>query len=193
MTIEELRRQIEARADGRFLLLPSLADQPEEGLAAQAVVQLRPRRDGAGVRTLLLAQLEPGSIDPTPSMRLAARWRQRLGEPESVDLLLLLLAPLFNEYWRRRVEADENFCRKLVARGDEGPADLLDRSFLASASSVVGTAAPEDPVSQAFASVRGRHGWMTPEVQAMWREALLSGESGSDLTIRLHAATPEQP
>lgn len=150
-------------------------------------------RDSAGWRTLLFAILT-GDDSYRDALRWASDVRQMLPDPDSSDLYLFLFLsePVVNRFDAETIEANEHFCRKMVARNDESVDDFLDRTFLARAAFLAPiTASLGDPLSAALFDVVQQQRLHEHTAQC-WRSVLASGATGGkDLADRLRDAWSE--
>lgn len=189
--VDAIRNRAEARfaveSEGRSAELEALA--PDE-ISDPTVVRLR-RRDSdiAGWRTFLVAHLGGPQLLPL-AQRWAAEVRDRLLEPETADLYLLAVVDGLSEDDRSRIEADEQFCRKLVAGPKDRPNDVLDRSFLAAVEMEGGASAGAEPLAAALAKAASTRPWLDAERLSRWHQLLASGRSGLELASALYQAGP---
>lgn len=191
MPIEAMIAAIEARAFGRFTfalgnddLMPASSGLPQ--LAGVRVCRLQ-RSGAGGWRTILVAQGEFTSEVIQTLYSWAADVREQLPEPETADLYMFLLIQGIPDEEAVRIETDDRFCRKVVLRGSESVADLLDRTFLALVSQDADAGAIGDPLQAALAGLAGVHPWTQAHL-GVWHEILLSGKTGADLASALEAA-----
>lgn len=191
MPIEAMIAAIEARAYGRFTvtsgnddLMPASSGLPQ--LAGVRVCRLRRSGTSGGWRTILVAEVEFTSEAIQTSYSWAADVREQLPEPETADLYMFLLIQGIPDEEAARIETDDRFCRKVVRRGSESVADLLDRTFLALVSQDADAGAIGDPLQAALTGLADEHPWTQAHL-GVWREMLLSGKTGADLARALGA------
>ncbi|WP_157119218.1 ABC-three component system middle component 1 [Azohydromonas lata] len=147
---------------------------------------LRLRRCGSksGWRTILAASIESSS-----SLKQALMWasevRDRMVEPETADLYLILVGTGLSKGEATRLEADELFCKKYAYRHGETVTDLLDRCFLAEMPEEGRIDVTNDPLTAAFRAAAEKYPELTPSVQQDWRNAFLEGLAGTDLVEKL--------
>lgn len=153
-----------------------------------AVVRLRRAgRPGAGWRTLLLMRVRASGYGD--ALRWAAATRDALTEPEASDLYLLLGGEGIADQDPEVIEGDEYFCRKMVARTEDDPPDLvLEGTFLArepEATKADGTAVLADPLAMALETLR-QDGLLNEAQKQTWREALTATLARAELAQELH-------
>jgi len=187
--IDSMVAAIEARAYGRFTVAPGSDDlMPASNqltqLACTGVSRLQRGGSVAGWRTILLAEVQFTSEAIQALYSWAADVREQLPEPETADLYMFLLINGIPDEEAARIETDDRFCRKVVQRGSESFADLLDRTFLALISHDAGAGAIGDPLQAALTGLADEHPWTQGHID-VWREMLLSGKTGADLARAL--------
>lgn len=187
LTIPEITAAITERAEGRYeVYLPDkfeLALLPNE--IESATVQLkRINRRNAGWRTVLIAACPFDSVKIQGAFRWAADVRDLLPEPQTADLYMFMLIKGIASEDAARLETDDRFCRKIVAREQEDVDSFLDRSFLAALSPTGGSGTISDPLLASLSSLGQAHAWVVPHLDT-WRELLLSGKSGGDIAEAL--------
>jgi len=196
MATEDIVAAILLRVEGRFSVQ---TEGPEiQGLLALASADLsdcrvirlrRNNNDHAGWRTLLIASL--GSEQELPiANRWAADSRDRLLEPETADLYMILLVGGLTDNDGAGIEANEQFCRKYVFRMEESIEKLLDRTFLGPVIAMLGGEAMFDPFIEALLQTSRGHNWLDADKRDSWHSALLSGKTGSDLFEMLRSTAP---
>jgi hypothetical protein len=187
MATEQFLAVIQARAEGRFIVQAEGLENDELlALAPEALIDrqvIRLRRNGnehAGWRTILIA-----SLDNEQELTVASRWaadaRDRLLEPETADLYMILSVSGLSDNEGASIEANEQFCRKFVTRSEETIEKLLDRTFLGSAITRSEGAALIDPFVSALLQTSEHHEWLDVNQREHWHKTLLSGKTGSDL------------
>jgi hypothetical protein len=119
-----------------------------------------------------------------------ANTRDRLQEPETADLYMILSVTGVSDSDGAGIEANEQFCRKHVFRGDEDVDKLLDRTFLGPVIVSVEGEALVDPFIAALMQTSNRHSWLEDDQRERWHKTLLSGKSGSDLFEILLSTAP---
>lgn len=183
LTISEMTAAISKRAEGRYeVYLPNkfeLALPPNE--IDSATVQLkRINREGAGWRTVLIVAFPFGLAKIQGAFRWAADVRDLLAEPQTADLYMFMLIEGIASEDAARLETDDRFCRKIVAKEQEDVDSVLDRSFLATLSPAGSSDTISDPLLASLGSLGREHSWVVPHLDT-WRELLLSGKSGGDI------------
>ena len=183
LTILEITEAISKRAEGRYEV--SLSETFEFALPPNeidsATVQLkRINREGAGWRTVLIAAFPFDLAKIQGAFRWAADVRDLLAEPQTADLYMFMLIDGLTSEDAARLEADDRFCRKIVAREQEDVDSFLDRSFLAALSPVGSSDTISDPLLASLGSLGQAHSWVVPHLDT-WRELLLSGKTGVDI------------
>lgn len=183
LTILEMIAAIEKRAEGRYVV--SLPDTFELTLPPNeldsATVQLkRISREGAGWRTVLIAAFSFDSAKIQSAFRWAADVRDLLAEPQTADLYMFMLIEGIASEDAARLETDDRFCRKIVAREQEDVDSFLNRSFLATLSPVGSSDTISDPLLASLGSLGREHSWVMPHLDTL-QELLLSGKSGGDI------------
>jgi len=189
ISIESVVNAISARAHGRFIVssdddtpLFSSLDSENNGIC-------RLKRIGApsGCRTILIASLASRSESLQCALRWAADVREQLPEPETADLYMFLLIENVSFEDAGRIEADDQFCQKVVLRPEEKVNEFLDRTFLSALTFDGETGMIGDPLQTALHSMADKHPWTGAHLPA-WRALLLSGKSGSELAQALDGA-----
>jgi hypothetical protein len=190
LTIVEVVAAISERAEGRYEV--SLSDTFE--LASPlidikfATVRLkRINREDAGWRTLLIVAFPFDLAKTQGAFRWAADVRDMLAEPQTADLYMFMLIKDIASEDAARLETDDRFCRKIVARVQEDVDSFLDRSFLARLSPSSNSDTISDPLLASLGLLGKTHLWVMPHLET-WRELLLSGKSGSDIAEDLKVA-----
>lgn len=192
-SLEDLALEIEEISKGRFELqrdsetIDEILLSLNEGLMSRAALRLRRNSNKTGGwRTILFVSLSDKS-GLVNVIKWAAECRDILSEPEASDLYLFIDAidcGLSLEE-STKIESSEQFCRKYVTRPDEKFSDLLKRSFLCPLSGGGLHTNITDPLIDAFKSTGLENRWFNEAEQLQWRDAFLSGESGSDLADTL--------
>ncbi|WP_345845238.1 ABC-three component system middle component 1 [Shewanella algae] len=183
LTTSEMTEAISKRAEGRYEV--SLSDTFEFALPPNeidsATVQLkRIGSEGAGWRTVLIAAFPFDLAKIQSAFRWAADVRDLLPEPQTADLYMFMLIESIAQEDAARLEADDRFCRKIVAREQEDVDSFLDRSFLATLSPEGSSDTISDPLLASLSSLGRKHSWVVQHLDT-WRELLLSGKSGGDI------------
>jgi hypothetical protein len=181
MTLQQLAETIVQRAQGRYDVR-SLEDLelslPEVERPSQVLRLKRSNSETAGWRTILLVEV------PLASVQLAHQWaadvRDVLPEPETSDLYMFLLVGNIANDDAARIETDDRFCRKIVAREREEVTDFLDRTFLATLNPAGDVEKLSDPLESALNSLSAAHPWTSPYLLA-WKAELLSNASGTEV------------
>lgn len=191
MPIDSMVAAIEARAFGRFIVAPGSNDLMPAStqltqLSCTSVTRLQRGGSAGGWRTILLAEVQFTSEAIQALYSWAADVREQLPEPETADLYMFLLINGIPDEEAARIETDDRFCRKVVQRGSESFADLLDRTFLALISHDAGAGAIGDPLLAALTGLADEHPWTRGHID-VWREMLLSGKTGADLARALES------
>ena len=189
LKIQEMLEAISNRAQGRYEVRDPVSVElplPSTGFTTVAVQLKRVNREGAGWRTVLIAALTDGEAIQE-AFRWAADVRDMLPEPQTADLYMFMLIEGVASEDAARLETDDRFCRKVVAREGEKMDSFLDRSFLASLSLPGDFDSISDPLSAALNALVGAHSWVKPH-QDNWRELLLYGGSGAEIAEALRSA-----
>lgn len=196
MVTEDLIAAILVRAEGRFIVQADGADIREllelapADLADRNVFRLRRcNSDHAGWRTLLMVSLESEQQLPL-AHTWAADTRDRLLEPETSDLYMILSVDGLVDNDGACIEANEQFCRKYVSRMEENVEEFLDRTFLGPVIAKSDGEALIDPFVAALLQTSMLHDWLDSDKQEAWHRTLLSGKTGSDLFEILLSTTP---
>ncbi|VVN83028.1 hypothetical protein PS708_01258 [Pseudomonas fluorescens] len=191
LKISEMLKAISNRSQGRYDVRDHASVElplPSTGFTTAAVQLKRVNRDGAGWRTVLIAALTDDAANIQRAFGWAADVRDMLPEPQTADLYMFMLIEGVASEDAARLETDDRFCRKVVAREGEEVDSFLDRSFLASLSLPGGFDSISDPLSAALNALVSAHSWVKPH-QDNWRELLLSGGSGAEIAEALRSAT----
>lgn len=155
----------------------------EEFLARVLLV----RRTGieyGGFRTILVAHAETLHASGS-ALRWAADVRDVLAEPATADIYLFLEIASASLDDCLRLEADDQYCRKYVKRPNESGEVFLRRTFLAAPVAPRRVGDMADPLSASLVQAAKLHSWFSPEEQAHWRQALMSGVTGQELAAQI--------
>lgn len=178
MTLQQLTSAISQRAERRYEVhLADAMELPEVEHTSKILRFKRARIDKAGWRTVLLIEL------PSSAVQSAHQWaadvRDVLPEPETSDLYMFLLISDVTNDEAARIETDDRFCRKIVARKSEAMMDFLDRTFLAALDPPGDVETLSDPLVSALNSLSAAHPWTDPHITT-WKAELLSNTNGAD-------------
>lgn len=181
MTMQQLAEAIAERANGRYEMHFPEAEElilPEVEHPSQVLRLRRSGIEAAGWRTILLIEI------PLTSVRAAHQWaadvRDVLPEPETSDLYMFLMVNNIGNDEAARIETDDRFCRKVVARESDEARSFLDRTFLAALNPAGDVEKLSDPLESALNSLSSAHPWTTPHLMT-WKAELLSNASGADV------------
>ncbi len=183
MTIQGVIEAIIKRAEGRYetpVIDQDLFDFPDSGVDFKICRLKRSNSPSAGFRTILIVDLPFNSLSIQAAFRLAADFRDILPEPQTADLYMFMLIRNIPLEDAARIETDDRFCRKVVAREFEEADDFLDRTFLSAPSSAASSESLNDPLLAALASLGDAHPWTVNHLDS-WRNSLLSGKNGSEI------------
>lgn len=148
-------------------------------------VQLkRINRQGAGWRTVLIVAFPFEQSKIQDAFRWAADVRDILPEPQTADLYMFMLIEGIASENAARLETDDRFCRKIVAREQEDIESFLNRTFLASLSPVGSSDNISDPLISSLNALVRSHSWVEPHLDT-WRELLLSNGTGGEIADAL--------
>ena len=187
INISELVSAIRQRAEGRFeVAAPQTVDlaSPLAEIEFQTIQLKRVNKEGAGWRTVLIAAFPFELANIQGAFRWAADVRDMLPEPQTADLYMFLLIEGVASEDAARLETDDRFCRKVVAREQENVSSFLDRSFLASLIPFGSSDGITDPLLAALESLKKAHSWVEPHLPE-WHGLLLSGMAGVDIADAL--------
>lgn len=187
LKVSEIVAAISKRAEGRYEAASPEKLEADPTLAGfeLATVQLRRiSQPGAGWRTILIAAFPFDSGSIQAAFRWAADVRDMLAEPQTADLYMFLAIEGIASEDAARLETDDRFCRKIVAREEEDVESFLDRSFLATLSPSDSSDSISDPLSTSLAALVAAYAWIEPH-RDTWRGLLLSGQSGSEIAEAL--------
>ncbi|MBD9616247.1 ABC-three component system middle component 1 [Pseudomonas sp. PDM07] len=186
MTLQQLAAAIRQRAEGRYEV--QLADEMELPEVDHDSIILRLKRahiEKAGWRTVLLIEL------PSHSAQAAHQWaasvRDVLPEPETSDLFMFMILRETSPDEAIRIETDDRFCRKVVARQQETPMEFLDRTFLAALEPPGNVETLSDPLVAALQALSSAQSWTRDHID-VWKTELLSTASGADVARSLRAS-----
>lgn len=185
--ISELVSAIRQRAEGRYeVAAPQTVDlaTPLAEIEFQTIQLKRVNQEGAGWRTVLIAAFPFELANIQGAFRWAADVRDMLPEPQTADLYMFLLIDGVAYEDAARLETDDRFCRKVVAREQEDVSSFLDRSFLASLAPIGSSDGITDPLLAALESLKKAHSWVEPHLPE-WHGLLLSGMAGADIAEAL--------
>lgn len=188
MTLHQLADAIIQRVEGRYDVRSADAKEhtlPEVEHNSHVFRLKRSSIDGAGWRTVLLIELQLTSVQA--AHQWAADVRDVLPEPETADLYMFLMISNITNDEAARIETDDRFCRKVVARESEGMMDFLDRTFLAALDPAGNVETLSDPLVSALSALSTAHPWTSPHI-SVWKEQLLSTKNGADVVKILNAS-----
>lgn len=179
MTLQQLAAAIRQRAEGRYEVYPvDTIELPEVEHTSEILRLKRSRIDKAGWRTILLIELPLSAVQA--AHQWAANVRDVLPEPETSDLyMFMVISDVINDE-AARIETDDRFCRKFVARQPETAVDFLDRTFLAALDPPGNVETLSDPLISALNSLSAAHPWTDSHITA-WKAELLANTSGADV------------
>ncbi|BBO56429.1 ABC-three component system middle component 1 [Cobetia sp. AM6] len=187
MTIQGVIAAIAKRVEGRYeepVINQELFCFPDPGVEFETCRLKRINRPNAGFKTILIVDLSYESSSLQAAFRLAADVRDILPEPETADLYMFMLIRKIPFEDATRIETDDRFCRKVVAKESEKVDELLDRTFLSSLSLTTISEGLNDPLLAALASLGDTHPWTLRHLDS-WRNSLLSGKNGSEIADEL--------
>ncbi|WP_110689419.1 ABC-three component system middle component 1 [Salinicola endophyticus] len=183
MTLQQLAAAISQRAEGRYEVhVANAMDLPGVEQTSEILRLKRSCIDKAGWRTVLLIELQSSAVQE--AHQWAADVRDVLPEPETSDLYMFLLISDVTNDAAMRIETDDRFCRKIVARQSEDVMDFLDRTFLAALDPPGNVETLSDPLVSALKSLSDDLPWTVPYISA-WKTELLSNTSGADVVRAL--------
>lgn len=183
MTLQELTLAISRRAEGRYEVHQAEAMELPEVDHSSLVLRLkRAHIAKAGWRTVLLIELPSHSVQA--AYQWAANVRDVLPEPETSDLFMFMVLREASHDEASRIETDDRFCRKVVARQKETPMELLDRTFLAALEPPGNVETLSDPLVAALESLSSAQSWTRDHIDS-WKRELLSAASGADVARSL--------
>lgn len=138
-------------------------------------------------RTILVTLLKNDS-QLEKALQWAALVKEALLDPESSDLYLFIIFDNSVNITMEsciRIESTEQFCRKYVARPEESPEQLIERTFLTPLADLSAKNILFDPLISAFSSLESKYPSFNTLTQNKWREAFLSGKNGSEIINEL--------
>ncbi len=186
MTLQQLAAAISQRSEGRYEV--QLADEMELPEIEHASLILRLKRariEKAGWRTVLLIEL-PSHL-AQEAHQWAASIRDVLPEPETSDLFMFIILQEATHDEAIRIETDDRFCRKVVARQQETPMEFLDRTFLAALDPPGNVETLSDPLVAALQALSSAQSWTKDHID-FWKTELLSTTNGADVARSLRAS-----
>ncbi|HHM8582332.1 TPA: ABC-three component system middle component 1, partial [Pseudomonas aeruginosa] len=145
----------------------------------------RARIEKAGWRTVLLIEL-PSHL-AQEAHQWAASVRDVLPEPETSDLFMFIILQEATHDEAIRIETDDRFCRKVVARQQETPMEFLDRTFLAALDPPGNVETLSDPLVAALQALSSAQSWTRDHID-FWKTELLSTTNGADVARSLRAS-----
>jgi len=186
MTLQQLITATSLRAEGRYEVHQADAmELPEVDHPSQILRLKRARIKKAGWRTILVIEL------PSHSVQEAHQWsanvRDVLPEPETSDLYMFIILRDTTHDEATRIETDDRFCRKVVARQQETPMDFLDRTFLAALDPAGNVETLSDPLAAALQELSSDQSWTKDHID-LWKTELLSTTNGADVARSLRAS-----
>ncbi|GAB7558422.1 hypothetical protein nrt1_26170 [Pseudomonas aeruginosa] len=186
MTLQQLAAALSQRSEGRYEV--KLADEMELPEVEHASLILRLKRariEKAGWRTVLLIEL-PSHL-AQEAHQWAASIRDVLPEPETSDLFMFIILQEATHDEAIRIETDDRFCRKVVARQQETPMEFLDRTFLAALDPPGNVETLSDPLVAALQALSSAQSWTRDHID-FWKTELLSTTNGADVARSLRAS-----
>jgi hypothetical protein len=193
LNIEKLVLEIENITVNRFDIqkdnevIDDILLSSDDALFDKSSVRLRRISNiSGGWRTILLSSISHKE-EILHVIKWAAACRDLLTEPEASDLYLFIDTSMCNLSIEEatKIESSEQFCRKYVTRPDEILSDFLKRTFLQPLIGSDSHTNISDPLLDALKKTGEEYSWFTEGNQMLWREAFLSGASGSDLVDML--------
>lgn len=186
MTLQQLAAAIRQRSAGRYEeQLTDGMELPEVDHASLVLRLKRTRAERAGCRTVLLIELP--SVSAQAAHQWAASVRDVLPEPETSDLFMFIILQEATHDEAIRIETDERFCRKVVAREQEKPMEFLDRTFLAALDPPGDVEKLSDPLVAALHALSSAQAWTREHID-LWKTELLTSTSGADIARSLRAS-----
>ncbi|HCT4762793.1 ABC-three component system middle component 1 [Pseudomonas aeruginosa] len=186
MTLQQLAAAISQRSEGRYeVQLAGEMELPEVEHASLILRLKRARIEKAGWRTVLLIEL-PSHL-AQEAHQWAASIRDVLPEPETSDLFMFLILQEATHDEAIRIETDDRFCRKVVARQQETPMEFLDRTFLAALDPPGNVETLSDPLVAALQALSSAQSWTKDHID-FWKTELLSTTNGADVARSLRAS-----
>jgi len=179
MTFQQLTAAINQRAKSRYdVHVAKPMELPKVEHTSEILRLRRTSLEKAGWRTLLLIEL------PSHSVQAAHQWaasiRDVLPEPETSDLYMFMILRDTTQDEATRIETDDRFCRKIVARQQETPVEFLDRTFLATLDPPGDGKKLSDPLVAALNSLSEAQPWTREHIDR-WKTELLSTTNGADV------------
>lgn len=183
MMIQQLTAAISQRAEDRYeIQLADAIEFPEVEHTSQILRLKRVGLEKAGWRTVLLIEL------PSHAVQAAHQWaasiRDVLPEPETSDLYMFIILLGTTPDEATRIETDDRFCRKVVARQQETPMAFLDRTFLAELDPPGDVETLSDPLVAALQALSSAQAWTKDHID-FWKKELLSTTNGADVARSL--------
>lgn len=186
MTLQQLAAAISQRSEGRYEVQQADELELPEVEHASLILRLkRARIDKAGWRTVLLIEL-PSHL-AQEAHQWAASIRDVLPEPETSDLFMFIILQGATHDEAIRIETDDRFCRKVVARQQETPMEFLDRTFLAALDPPGNVETLSDPLVAALQALSSAQSWTKDHID-IWKTELLSTTNGADVARSLRAS-----
>lgn len=186
MTLQQLAAAISQRSEGRYeVQLANEMELPEVDHPSLILRLKRARIEKAGWRTVLLIEL------PSHAAQAAHQWaasiRDVLPEPETSDLFMFIILREATHDEAIRIETDDRFCRKVVARRQETPMEFLDRTFLAALDPPGNVETLSEPLVAALQALSSAQSWTKNHID-FWKTELLSTTNGADIARSLRAS-----
>ena len=195
MTFEEFKKTIYENLGKRFNIqeknsffqdLETLAsnDLTNEILRIQRINESKASNN---YKTILLVFLN-NENQLRPTLEWTALVKDSLQDPETADLYLFICYESQCQPSREtclRIESTEQFCRKYVFQPNETGAQFIERTFFAESTTDGQQLSLSDPLANAFTSVAEKHSWFNEEEQIKWKDAFLSGVTGSELINKI--------
>jgi hypothetical protein len=147
---------------------------------------------GRYMKTVLIVGIELDNL--RNALQWAALCKEALLDPETSDIYLFITwigdnNPSIEECLR--IEANEDFCRKLVLRPNETIELFVERTFLKKIDVSEPLDLGQDPLISAFSGFEEYFSWFDQAEKNRWKDAFNSVASGSDLFDVLITHKPE--
>jgi len=184
-----IKDEILSLAEGRFikednLFLDSILDEITPKLLDDRIVITLKRATSNfhGMRTLLITVIDSQEKIKN-TLQWAASVKDELAEPQNGDVYIFIAVKdnLMSVDQCTEIESSDKICRRYVLRPSESIKDCLNRSFLAPVITTELAAGISDPLNLALEKTSEKQVWFNRKQQQVWRQALLSGKSSSEI------------
>ncbi|WP_284086147.1 ABC-three component system middle component 1 [Acinetobacter pittii] len=156
---------------------------PQE-IGGEVILLRRVKSQALGYKTILVASAE-NIEDLSEILYWAANVRDNLPEPCTSDLYLFLSIKNISIDECNRIEADDQYCRKIIKRPEETTEDFINRTFLVLPLSQNKIMTVNDPITNALHHTAKEYPNFAVAEQEYWYQELLSNKRGEELAEQI--------